>query len=104
MTRLDPEVESFLNALHDATLSKVDLLWPVREVRLHLRVTPGESVMLVASGLHEFGCTRRDEWGESDSILEAQASRAETDWKLAIRMQSGDLVEIRCEDLIVRSS
>ena len=88
--------------LHDATLTKIVLDWPLRVAELHLRTptSPSRLAVIIASGMEQFTVPRFAPWGDSSSInstrVDVAAGRQPR--KLEIEMQSGDVILILADD------
>jgi hypothetical protein len=93
-----------LNQLHDATLLKLEVDWASGELRCQLDVSIGEitAVRLLAQGLTFLKCPRQFPWGRSVSVNHVKVDNTEKDGVLlAIKMQSGDIIEATVQDVIL---
>ncbi len=84
--------------MHDWTLVSVSVDWKAGAVVLALD-GPLKASTLVARGVRDFHMPRRFEWGPSVSVNETNGPSAVADglYRLAIEMQSGDIIEIVAE-------
>jgi hypothetical protein len=88
--------------LHDAVLERIDLRWEPGQATIELTRVPGGPLKLVASGLRGFSMTRRQEWGPSVFVNNAQARVDGQDGiVLEIEMQSGDTIIVAAHGLSV---
>jgi hypothetical protein len=84
--------------LHDAILGLIDIDWDEAFVKLNLHVfieitKPAEPYQLKFIGVTNFSCTRDNEWGPSNSVLEVNIVGDE----YQLQMQSGDKILIKAD-------
>jgi hypothetical protein len=81
--------------MHDWTLLSLEVDWGTGEVRLGV-VSPSGQACIRAFDLYELRVPRARAWGPSVSINAVEGPSPQEDgWlRLAIEMQSGDLIEI----------
>ncbi|WP_411993651.1 hypothetical protein [Agarivorans sp. DSG3-1] len=82
--------------LHDALLDRIEIDWDNALVRLDFQAfievsEPALPYHLLFRVVTDFRCSRENEWGPSNSILEAKA----VDDEYHIKMQSGDSIFIK---------
>jgi hypothetical protein len=94
-----------LSDLHDAMLESLDLDWNSALLQLSLRtgILGFEEILIQASGTTDLSCPRQMPWGPSNSVNSASLETLPTGIKLTIEMQSGDLIEVSCESVELRS-
>ncbi|WP_031569669.1 hypothetical protein [Rheinheimera texasensis] len=90
--------------LHDAVLKTIVVDWSSAEIILSVSafVIKGEAAvhyLLSFSSVTMFECSRFNEWGASNSILDAKASGTE----FTIQMQSGDVIKIKAASYVFQS-
>jgi hypothetical protein len=90
--------------LHDAILEKIVFDWPKAEVNVSLSafVTKGQIAvpyLLSFESVTELECLRCNEWGASNSILDAKSSGNE----FTLQMQSGDVLKIKAASYVFKS-
>ena len=90
--------------LHDATLDTLTLHWDEGAVRIRLStgINGTGVVTLEAVGVRSLVCPRALPWGSSDSVNEVKIQRATDGELLSVEMQSGDILEIRCREVLVK--
>jgi hypothetical protein len=90
--------------LHDATLETFALHWAegVVQIRLSTGMNGTGVVILEASGVLRAVCPRALPWGLSDSVNEVKLEQAEEGRFLSIEMQSGDVLEVYCEEASIK--
>lgn len=89
------------NALHDATLERVELVWASGEALVHLRADTG-AVMIRALRTKRVECSRLEPWGSSVSVNEVRGPVTSPDGggqRLELEMQSGDLLVLEADQL-----
>ena len=81
--------------MHDWTLLSLEVDWGTGEVRLGIE-SPSGQTSIRALDLYELRVPRARAWGPSVSINAVEGPSAQKDGRLrlAIEMQSGDLIEI----------
>jgi len=81
--------------MHDWTLLSLEIDWGVGEARLCVD-SPSGRTSIRAFDLYELRVPRTQAWGPSASINEVDGPSPQEDGRvrLAIEMQSGDLIEI----------
>lgn len=82
------------NALHDATLERVELVWASGEALVHLRADTG-AVLVRARRTKRVECSRLEPWGSSVSVDDVRGPVSSPDGsgqRLELEMQSGDLL------------
>ena len=92
-----------LPSLHDATLNDVVFEWSRGHVRLSVTIDVGVIGIIQAVDVTDLKCPRTQPWGPSSSINSATAKTVVDGKHLAIEMQSGDLIEIRCREISFNS-
>lgn len=90
--------------LHDAVLKTIVVDWGSAEIILSVSafVIKGEAAvhyLLRFSSVTMFEGSRFNEWGASNSILDAKASGTE----FTIQMQSGDVIKIKAASYVFQS-
>jgi hypothetical protein len=92
--------------LHDATLQTVTFHWEdgVVRIRLSTGVNGSGVVVLEALGVVRAVCPRALPWGPSDSVNEAIMQQVSDGQLLSVEMQSGDVLEVCCKEVLVRSA
>jgi len=92
-----------LKELHDATLTGLEVDWASGELRLSFKVSIREltNVRLLAHGLTLLTCPRGFPWGRSASVNSVVVEQREKTIRLAVEMQSGDLIEANVEDVAI---
>lgn len=85
--------------LHDAILGLIDIGWDEASVKLDLLVfvevsKPALPYQLEFSGVTNFSCTKDNEWGPSNSVLEVSV----VDKGYQLQMQSGDRILVTADD------
>ncbi len=90
--------------LHDATLETHTLHWEEGAVRIRLStgINGTGIVTLEAVGVVSLVCPRALPWGPSDSVNEVQKQQTSDGQFISIEMQSGDVFEIRCREVLVK--
>jgi hypothetical protein len=92
--------------MHDATLESLTFSW--EEGLVLLRLSTGVNgtgvVILEATDVKGIVCPRLFPWGPSDSVNEAKVQSRTAGVYLTIEMQSGDLLEITCKEVLEKSS
>ena len=93
-----------ISNLHDATLEALTLLWEQGIVRLQLSTGVGGTgiVILEATDVRGLVCPRLFPWGPSDSVNEVSVTSETGKVCLKVEMQSGDLLEITCKNVVER--
>jgi len=95
---------SSLKGLHDATLTSFEFTWKSGTLRFSFETCATESIVAVLElhGVTELKCPRTFPWGPSTSVntvsLEALAEGRQL---LKVEMQSGDLLEARCQKVLL---
>lgn len=90
--------------LHDAVLVEISVIREIEEVRVRLRLSePEPRVAEITMRSFTLLCfPNRSPWGPSASVNEARASApGSMPMRLAMEMQSGDLLEIEGGELTV---
>jgi len=93
--------------LHDATVETLTLDWArgVLQIRLSVGINGTGIVTLEATGVHRAVCPRAFPWGPSDSVNGAKLEQApEGGLLLSFEMQSGDVLEVYCEEVLVKQA
>jgi hypothetical protein len=92
--------------LHDATLETLALHWVEGTVRIRLStgINGAGVVTLEAVGVHRAVCPRAFPWGPSDSVNEVKVEQVSEGRLLSIEMQSGDVLEISCKEVLVEQA
>jgi hypothetical protein len=92
--------------LHDATLETLTLHWEegVVRIRLSTGINGTGVVTLEAVGVVRAVCPRAFPWGPSDSINGVKMQEVSDGRLLSIEMQSGDVLEICCREVLVKSA
>lgn len=90
--------------LHDALLEKIVFDWPKAKVKVSLSafVTKGliaVPYILSFESVTALECPRCNEWGPSNSILDAKSSGNE----FTLQMQSGDVIKIKAASYVFKS-
>ena len=88
-----------LSDLHDATLQSLSFNWANASATLTFELCAVESefVIVEASGVTNLQCPRVQPWGPSNSVNSAALETQAVGQLLTIEMQSGDVIEIRCQ-------
>ncbi|MBV1879319.1 MAG: hypothetical protein KUG79_16880 [Pseudomonadales bacterium] len=84
--------------LHDALLGQIKIDWENSLVKLELQAFTELSKAasphhLLFQGVTDFRCSRNNEWGPSNSVLEVN----NIDCEYQIQMQSGDTISIKAD-------
>lgn len=89
--------------MHDATLETLTLHWVegVVRIRLSTGINGTGVVNLKAVGVRRAVCPRALPWGPSDSVNEVKLEQVSEGRLLSIEMQSGDVMEIFCREVLV---
>jgi len=92
--------------LHDATLETLTVHWVEGTVRIGLStgINGTGVVTLEAIGVRRAVCPRAFPWGPSDSVNEVRLEQVSEGRLLSIEMQSGDVLEICCKDVLVEQA
>lgn len=82
--------------LHDKTLISLNLDWGARELRMRVGKWPNGGWEIVATGLIQLDCARRDPWGPSELVLDVLGPVPLVDGVvgLEVQLQSGDLLRL----------
>jgi hypothetical protein len=90
--------------LHDATLRTLTFDWRCALLAILLRagVADSDHVVLEAHSVDDLKFPRMEPWGPSNSINSVALSSVGEGQLLAIEMQSGDLLEVRCHKVTVK--
>jgi hypothetical protein len=92
--------------LHDSTLETLSLLWVAGTVRIRLStgINGTGVVTLEAVGVRRAVLPRAFPWGPSDSVNEVRLTQDSEGQLLSIEMQSGDVLEIFCKEVLVEQA
>jgi len=91
--------------LHDATFEALIFLWKHGSARLEFSADlTSKPIHLEARGVFNIAVPRAFPWGPSDSVNDSSLQPVQDGKKLSIEMQSGDLLEIVCEELVLLST
>jgi hypothetical protein len=90
--------------LHDAVLKTIVVDWGSAEIILSvsafvIKGEPATDYLLRFSSVTKFEGSRFNEWGASNSILDAKASGTE----FTIQIQSGDVIKIKAASYVFHS-
>jgi hypothetical protein len=81
--------------LHDAVLERIEVDWERGLMTLGVTRVPGGPARIVCHAIEEFEMTRRQEWGPSAFVNDAEVCRIGPGRaKLWIEMQSGDTISV----------
>ena len=97
---------STIPRLHDATLETLTFHWEEGIIRIRLSTgIHGTGVgTLEAIGVVRAVCPRALPWGPSDSVNEVKMQEVSDARLLSVEMQSGDVLEISCREVLVKSA
>ena len=92
--------------LHDATLETLTLHWVEGSMRIRLStgINGTGVVTLKAVGVRRSVCPRAFPWGPSDSVNEVKLEQVLEGRLLSVEMQSGDVLEILCKEVLVEQA
>lgn len=98
--------------MHDWIIKEIRILWKERQVSFFLRYNRMDFV-LIASNVRNFDAPMLFEWGPSRSINETtpyldvdSGYMKVEDWerKLSIEMQTGDVITIEAESIVLQNA
>jgi hypothetical protein len=91
--------------MHDWTLSRLAIDWAKKTVWIVVSWRQRE-MHIIARGLLDLHVPCREEWGPSVSInsITGPERKDKNEWFLAIEMQSGDLITVLAEEIILPTS
>jgi hypothetical protein len=97
---------STIPRLHDATLETLTFHWEegIIRIRLSTGIHGTGVVTLEAIGVVRAVCPRALPWGPSDSVNEVKMQEVSDARLLSVEMQSGDVLEISCREVLVKSA
>ncbi len=92
-----------LKELHDATFIGLEVDWASGKLRCTFDVGINEKVMvhLLAHGLTSLNYPRKHPWGPSIFVNSVRTDKFEKGIRLAIEMQSGDVIEANVADVVL---
>ncbi len=90
--------------LHDATLKNVDFEWETAKVQLTFKtgVAASQIAIIEADGVTNLKCPRLLPWGPSSSVNSTALKTLNDGHFLTIEMQSGDVLEVYCRNVVVK--
>lgn len=98
-----------LNKLHDDIFTKVVIDWKKASVELYFKICAypnepkiGETRVILLENFNSFSITRKNEWGESIYVNEADITISNNLYHLEIEIQSGDLIIVEAENVTVK--
>ena len=92
-----------LRDLHDATLRSVTFDWMGGTALLAFKTGKAEpDLVLESRDVTDLRCPRHQPWGPSVSVNSATVTEAPGGCLLAVEMQSGDLIEISCREVVLK--
>jgi hypothetical protein len=91
--------------LHDATLKSVHFEWENARALLTFKIAVAAHAVTVveAEGVTILKCPRLLPWGPSSSVNSTALETLVDGQSLIVEMQSGDVIEIRCREVAIRS-
>jgi hypothetical protein len=93
-------LREMLSDLHDATLMNLAFAWESAKLRLEFRTGVDAILIIEAEGVSDLRCPRNSPWGPSSSVNTVSVEALSEECQLlAVEMQSGDVVEIRCQKI-----
>ncbi len=88
--------------LHDAIFKTLLFVWKEGTARLEFSADfTSARIQLEARGVSKVAVPRAFPWGPSDSVNTSNLRDGEDGKRLMIEMQSGDLLEIICDELVL---
>jgi hypothetical protein len=94
-----------LTDLHDATLLRLEIEWSSGTLIFTIKIHVGDTrvARIFADGLTHLICPHQSPWGRSNSINEVHVHSSETEDRLKLEMQSGDVIEATAKNIRLES-